>query len=96
MVVYQAWHNDNELILALSHPNSDSKSRGFPGGSDSKESADNAGDLGLIPGSGRPPGDGNSYQLQYFSPVFLPGEFHGQRSLVGHSPLQGLQRVRHY
>ena len=28
----------------------------FPGGSDGKESACNAGDLGLIPGSGRPPG----------------------------------------
>ena len=34
---------------------------GFPGGSDGKESACNAGDLGLIPGSGRPPG----YPLQY-------------------------------
>ena len=32
---------------------------GFPSGSDSKESAHNAGDLGLIPESGRPPGEGN-------------------------------------
>ena len=40
---------------------------GFPGGSDSKESARNAGDLGSIPGSGRPPGEGNGYQLQYSS-----------------------------
>ena len=32
---------------------------GFPGGSDSKESAYNARDLGLIPGSGRSPGEGN-------------------------------------
>ena len=30
---------------------------GFPGGSDSKESACNAGELGLIPGSGRFPGE---------------------------------------
>ena len=32
---------------------------GFPGGSDGKASACNAGDLGLIPGSGRSPGEGN-------------------------------------
>ena len=36
-----------------------------PGGSDSKESACNAGDLGLIPGSGRFPGEGNGNPLQY-------------------------------
>ena len=33
----------------------------FPGGSDSKESACNARGLGLIPGSGRSPGDGIGY-----------------------------------
>ena len=38
---------------------------GFPGGSDGKESARNAGDSGLIPGLGRFPGEGNSYPLQY-------------------------------
>ena len=32
---------------------------GFPGGSEGKASACNAGDLGLIPGSGRSPGEGN-------------------------------------
>ena len=37
---------------------------GFSAGSDSKESACNAGDLGLIPGSGRSHGEGNSYPLQ--------------------------------
>ena len=37
----------------------------FPGGSDSKESACNAGDPGLIPGLGRSPGEGNGYPLQY-------------------------------
>ena len=37
----------------------------FPGGSDGKESACNAGDLGLIPSSGRSPGEGNDYPLQY-------------------------------
>ena len=39
--------------------------RGFPGSSDSKESACNGGDSGLIPGSGRFPGEGNGYPLQY-------------------------------
>ena len=38
---------------------------GFPGGSDGKEPACNAGDLGLIPGSGRSPGERKSYPLQY-------------------------------
>ena len=38
---------------------------GFPGDSDGKESAGNAGDLGLIPGSGRSPGEGNGNPLQY-------------------------------
>ena len=38
---------------------------GFSGGSDSKESACNAGDLGLIPGLGRSPGEGNGNPLQY-------------------------------
>ena len=37
----------------------------FPGGSDSKASAYNAGDPGLIPGSGRYPGEGNGNSLQY-------------------------------
>ena len=38
---------------------------GFPGGSNGKESACNTGDLGPIPGSGRSPGEGNGYPLQY-------------------------------
>ena len=38
---------------------------GFPGGSDGKESACNAGDLGLIPGWGRYPGEWNDYLLQH-------------------------------
>ena len=51
-----------------------------PGGSAGKESACNAGDLGLIPGLGRSAAGENG------TPVFLPGEFHGQRTLAGHSP----------
>ena len=38
-------------------------------------------DVGSIPGSGRSPGEGNGNPLQ----VFLPGEFHGQRSLADYS-----------
>ena len=38
---------------------------GFPGDSDNKESACNAGDLGSIPGSRRSPGEGNGNLLQY-------------------------------
>ena len=45
--------------------------KGFPGGSDGKESTCNAGDLSSIPGLERSPGEGNA---------FLPGEFHGQDS----------------
>ena len=37
----------------------------FPSGSDSKESAFNAGDQGPIPGLGRSPGEGNGNPLQY-------------------------------
>ena len=40
-------------------------SLGFPGGSDCKESACNAGFLGLIPGLGKSPGEENDYSLQY-------------------------------
>ena len=38
---------------------------GFPGGSDSKESACSVGNAGLITGSRRSPGEGNGYPLQY-------------------------------
>ena len=55
---------------------------GFLGGSDGKESAYNAGDMGLIPGSGRSPGRGHGYPLQY-SCLENP---HGQRSLMGYRP----------
>ena len=44
--------------------------------------AGDARDKGSIPWSGRSPGEGNGL----FTPVFLPGKSHGQRSLVGYSP----------
>ena len=56
---------------------------GFPGGSDGKESACNAGDLGLIPGLRRSPEGGHGNPLQY-SCLEKPN---CQRSLVGYSPL---------
>ena len=52
------------------------------GGSDGKESACNAGDLGLIPGLGRSPGGGHGNPLQH---SYLENP-HGQRSLAGCSP----------
>ena len=62
---------------------------GFPGGTDGKESACQAGDLGSIPGLGRFP-----WRREWLpTPVFLPGESRGQRSLVGFSPWGC--RVRH-
>ena len=51
---------------------------GFPCGSAGKESACNVGDLGLIPGLGRSPGE------RLPTPVFWPGEFHGLYSPCGH------------
>ena len=53
----------------------------FPGGSDDKESAFSAGDLGSISVSGRSPGRRKAQP----TPVFLSGESHGQRSLEGRS-----------
>ena len=57
-------------------------SRGFPSGSEGKESACNAEDPGSIPGSGRSPWR-RKWQP---TPVFLPGKFHGQRSLTSYCP----------
>ena len=55
---------------------------GFPGGSDSKESACNVGDLGSIPGLGISLGGGHGNPLQYS----CLENSHGQRSLAGYSP----------
>ena len=61
---------------------------GFPGGSDSKESACNAGDPGSIPGLGRSPGEGTGNPLQY-SCLQNPLDRGGWRATV-----HWLQRVR--
>ena len=60
------------------------RSSSFLGGSVSKESACNVGDLGSIPELGRSPGGGKGYLLQYSS-LENPMD-RGQRSLVGYSP----------
>ena len=56
---------------------------GFPGGSDGKQSACTVGDLGSIPGLGR---STDWRRKQQPTPVFLPGEYHGQRSLASYRP----------
>ena len=55
---------------------------GFPGSLAGKESACNAGDLGLIPGLGRSPGGGHGNALQYSCLENL----HGQKGLAEYSP----------
>ena len=54
------FHPKNFIILALTY-----RSVGFLGGSDSKETAQNTGDPGLIPGSGRSPGECKGSPNQY-------------------------------
>ena len=62
---------------------------GFSGGSDCKEFACNAADLGSIPGPGKIPGEGNGYPLQYSCL-----ENSTDRVACGLQSM-GLQRVRH-
>ena len=57
--------------------------KGLPGGSEVKVSAWNAGDPGLIPGSGRSLGEGNGNPPWYSC---LENPMEGGRSLVGYSP----------
>ena len=58
-----SWHY--EVCISTSYMCTFSQNWGFPGGSDSKESACKAGDLGSGPGLGRSPGEGKGYSLQY-------------------------------
>ena len=58
----------------------------FPGGSEVKASASNMGDRGLFPGFDPWVGKFPWRRKWQPTPVFLPGEFHGRRSLVGYSP----------
>ena len=74
----------------------------FSGGSDGKESACSAGDPGLIPGSGRCPGEGNGSPLQYSclenpmteEPGGLRATAHGSQR-VGHDQVSSLFTFSH-
>ena len=78
------------MVLVVKNPCANTGE--FPGGSEGKESACNAGDLSLIPGSGISLGGENGNPLQYSSlenpmnreawqdPVFLPGKSHGRET----------------
>ena len=63
---------------------------GFSCGSAGKESACNAGDLGLIPGLGISPGEGKGYLP---TSVFWPGEFHGLYSSWDHKELDTTEKL---
>ena len=71
---------------------------GFPGGSEVKVSAWNAGDLGLIPGLGRSPGEGKGYPLQYSGlENSMDCIVHGvPKSGTGLSNLKNKNKKRHY
>ena len=72
---------NHSTVLSATYTNYSSTilQNGFSSGSDGKESASIAGDLGLIPGLGRSPGEGNGNP----TPVFLPGEPQERGSLGG-------------
>ena len=60
---FTSWATGVSLLSSIRASYTDNP--GVPGGSDGKVSARNEGDLGLIPGSGRSPGEGNGNRLQY-------------------------------
>ena len=68
---------------AFLHLSLKSSSEGCPGGSDSKGSACNVGDLGLIPGLGRSPGGGHRNPFHY---TYLENPKDRKKSLAGYSP----------
>ena len=82
------WWELKELIRGILYLFMGIISAGFPGGSDGKEPAWNAGDRGLIPGSGRSPGGGNGNPFQNS----CLKNTHGQRSLTG-SSLRGRKEL---
>ena len=74
------------MVQLVYRPTRFTKIQGFPGGSDGKEATCNAGDLSLIPGLGRSPGEGKGYPIQYSGL---------QNSMDYISQSMGLQRVGH-
>ena len=76
MIMLVLIHHSSDCICEVPPP---LLNQGFFGFSEGKESTFSAGNLGLIPGSGR-------WRTEWLpTPVFLPGEFYGQRSLGGYS-----------
>ena len=73
-------NTENVISTSANFDESYKEVRASPSGSDGKESTRSEGDAGSVPGSGRSPGKGMA------TPVFLPGRYHGQRSLAGCSP----------
>ena len=63
--IVHLWQGHHERVLTLCFIDSLSNNLGLPGSSAGKESACNTGNLDSIPGSGRSPGEGNSYPLPY-------------------------------
>ena len=86
------WHRSHNvtLVLILDIYSTKRVNLGFPGGSDSKASTCNAGDLGSIPGSGKSPGEGNGSPLQYYCPWKISWTEEPWRLQS-----MGSQRVRH-
>ena len=64
----------------------------FPGGSVVKNLPAKTGDTGLIPGSGRSPGE---EEMATHSSI-LPGKFHGQRGLAGYIPWDQKESATEY
>ena len=58
-------HLSKQLVMLFGYTVPLDAFQSFPGGSDGKEPACPAGDWSLIPASGRSPGEGNGYPLQY-------------------------------
>ena len=82
-------HTESDTTEATQQQQQQQQQQGFPGSSDGKETACNAGDQGSISGSGRSPGVGNGNPLQY------SGLENPWTEEPGRLQSMGLQRVRH-
>ena len=76
----------------MSYPRKGQRGGFFSDSSDGKESACKVGDLGLIPGLGRSPGEGK----RLHTPVFWPGEFHGLYSPWDRKESDMAERLFHF
>ena len=88
----RAWLSNWTDLVSPCYINKNSELKGFPGGSEVKASASNEGDPGSIPGFDPWVGKIPWRRKWQPTPVFLPGESHGRRSLVSYSP-QGCKEL---